>query len=68
MKVIGIVLLSVLAGFLYSVAWSFAFSLINSADDLLVFMGIILIGLLLGCFILGITYAVEQSTNLTRSK
>ncbi len=60
MKIISIVLLSVLAAFFYSVVWTFAFSLINAADDLLLLIGILLIGGLLGITVWFVIWAINK--------
>lgn len=61
MKIIGIVLISTLAGFLYSVAWTITFDLLNMPDNMAVMFGVLLAGLLIGISAYGIVRLVKTT-------
>jgi len=65
-KIISLAVLSVLGIFFYSVAWTFTFSLLNAADNLLLFIGILLAAFLLGIGIWFVAWVVNKVIHLNK--
>lgn len=61
MKIVSIILISTLAGFLYSVTWTITFDLLNMPDNMAVVFGVLLAGLLIGISAYGIVRLVKTT-------